>query len=80
MKNYLINYQNGFTQNVEVQNLEEVKAEVLDGISYTGCSITIELDGEIVSRLNWYGIEPAEEDEVLVRFGDFGFYSNWIDE
>lgn len=36
-------------------------------------------DGEDVAVLKWHGVQPEEDDVVTARFGDEGFYGEWID-
>lgn len=82
MGKYIINYHTGAGDSfVWVNGLNEAKEAAIDGMSYTQENVTIEtLDGEIITKAVWYGVEPEEDDEhVLLRIGN-GFYQTWIDE
>ena len=76
---YLIDYQNGYSVEVEVATLNEAKALAEDNISYTQESISIRKDGETISTLYWYDVEAEEHDEVIADFGIVGFYGSWKD-
>lgn len=80
MTNYIINYNNGFTEEFE-GTLDQAKVAAQEGMSYTQASVTIEQDGQVVATSQWYGVQPTEEDfdnnNVLEEIGN-GFYSDWI--
>lgn len=78
MATYTINYHTGVTEEFE-GTLEGAKQSALEGISYTQEHVSIDQDGEQVTIARWVGVEPDEDDEVLVRVGD-GFYQTWSDE
>lgn len=81
MKKYVINYHTGVTNVVEVDSLQEAKEIAQDGMTYTQENVTIETeDGEVITKSRWYGAAPDEDDQVLMQFGDYGFYQIWIDE
>jgi len=29
--------------------------------------------------LPWWGVVPTEDDIVTAKFGDYGFYGEWVD-
>lgn len=76
---YFINYGTG-AGNEEVDGtIEDAKRVAEDGLSYTQTDVKIQTeDGEDVAVLNWYGVQPEEDDVVTARFGDFGFYGEWM--
>lgn len=78
---YYINYHTG-AGNFEFEGtFEDAKKEADKSIAYTQQDITIEMNGEEISRRNWYGVAATEEDkkENIIEYGAFGFYSEWID-
>ncbi|PIE91689.1 hypothetical protein CO726_30835 [Bacillus fungorum] len=80
MEKYIVNYHTGITEEVEVNDLNEVKEIAQKGIAYTQEKITIEtLDGEVITTAYWYGVSPQEDDAVLETVGG-GFYQTWSDE
>ena len=81
MEKYLINFHNGITEEIEVNNLEEARYETTKRMTYTQEKVTIEtLDGEVLQTSYWYGTTATEDDDVLFFIGDFGFYSSWTDQ
>jgi len=77
----IINYCNGFVENVDCANLDEAKDLAVQGMSYTQANVRIESgEGELLSTSHWYGVEPNEDDTPLETFGTFGFYGDWVDE
>ncbi|MEG0110532.1 MAG: hypothetical protein RR675_05385, partial [Oscillospiraceae bacterium] len=82
-----INFNTG-AGNEEVDGaLEDAKRIAENGMCYTQknvdiCTIAND-EKEIVSSSRWWGCAPSEDDiedeNVLQRFGDFGFYSQWSD-
>lgn len=79
MAKYIINYHTGVIREIEVDNLNEAKEAAVQGIAYTQEKITIETEtGEVITTAYWYGVEPEEDDEVLVRVGG-GFYQAWTE-
>ena len=74
---YFIDYHTGVTEEVEGA-LEDAFAAAEDAMAYTQESVTIENENgneKYISR--WYGVVPEEDDEVLMQFGDYGFYTVW---
>lgn len=60
--------------------IDDAKKAAEDGLAYTQTDVKIQTeDGGDVAVLNWYGISPEEDDVVTARFGDYGFYGEWID-
>lgn len=85
MKNLIINFNNGFTIDVEVEDLNEAKGIAEEQMSYTQQNVSIETEDEQVLAVSrWYGYEPSEEEKedgiVLVEFGNSGFYGIWEEE
>lgn len=77
---FIIDYCNGFNETVECADLEEAKSLAVDGMSYTQANVNIKSkDGDLLATSHWYGVEPGEDDEVLERFGNRGFYSSWVE-
>ena len=80
MKKFIINYQTGVTEEIEVYDLKEAKENAKEGIAYTQENITIEtLEGKILTTSRWYGVLPEEDDAVL-EIIEGGFYQVWDDE
>lgn len=79
MEKYIINYHTGVKHEVEVDDLNEAKTIAQEGISYTQENVSIEKDGEVITIARWYGVKPAEDDDVLEVIGG-GFYQRWSDE
>ena len=78
---FVINYHTGVKDVVEVNSLEEAKQIAVEGMTYTQQKVTIEQeDGEVLATSYWFGVAPDEDDAVLARFGDYGFYQLWDDE
>lgn len=84
MKKYMIDYQNGLVDEIGAINLDDAMDQVMESLTHTQNSIKI-LDecNNHLATLPYYGYDPSidddlEEDDILVAFGDFGFYSNWI--
>jgi hypothetical protein len=76
---YTINYGTGVIETVE-GSLEEAKAEAVEGMAYTQQNVRIfNEDGAEVLVSYWYGVEPSEDDEVLMQFGSYGFYAEWTE-
>lgn len=85
MKNLIINFNNGFTIDVEVEDLNEAKGIAEVEMSYTQQNVTIQTeDGDVLAVSRWYGYEATEEEKedgiVLVEFGNSGFYGIWEEE
>ncbi|MFA5559213.1 MAG: hypothetical protein WDA59_07160 [Methanofastidiosum sp.] len=85
MKKYLVNFGTG-AGNEYADTIEEAKRIAVEQASYTQASIKIELvneddeeENEVIARLPWWGVQPGEDDEVIVDFGEFGFYGEWED-
>lgn len=77
---YYVNYGTGAGDEYVEGTLDDAKKVAEDGIAYTQTDIKIQTeDGEDVAVLTWYGVAPEEDDIVIARFGDFGFYGEWHD-
>lgn len=80
MKNYFINYHTG-AGNFELEGtLDDAMKAAEESISFTQQNVSIELDGEVVAYLPWWGIQPKVQDVITCQFGNFGFYGEWIIE
>ena len=77
---YYINYGTGAGNEFVDGTLEEAKKAAEEGLAYTQEDVKIQTeDGEDVAVLKWYGVQPEEDDIVTARFGDEGFYGDWVD-
>lgn len=76
-KKYYVDFGTG-VGGKNADTLDEAMEIAVEGTTYTQLDVTIYKDGAEVARLPWWGVRPEEEDEVTVRFGDFGFYGEWI--
>lgn len=77
---YYINYGTGAGNEYVEGTIDDAKKAAEDGLAYTQTDVKIQTeDGEDVAVLNWYGVSPEENDVVTARFGDYGFYGEWID-
>ena len=83
MKKFLINFGTGAGEEY-AETLEEAKEIAEENATYTQCSITIEIpsnddeeENKVVAKLPWWSVQPGEDDEVTVDFGNFGFYGEW---
>lgn len=78
---YIINYGTGVKEEVEVNDLEEVKEIADEGSAYTQKDYWIEdVKGNELARRRWWGVAFDEnecEDEDPIRFGSYGYYSDW---
>lgn len=76
-----INYNNGMKNDLyalSFDQLEWVEDFAEEFMSYTGHDVVIyDHMGKEVSRSEWYGVKPEEDDEVLMQFDDYGYYTNW---
>lgn len=76
---YTINYNTG-AGNQTANKLEDAKIIADRDCQCTGADITIEKDGEVVSRRKWWSVEfDAQNDESKdpIMFGTFGYYADW---
>lgn len=75
----IIDYGTGITE--EAETLEEAKRIAEKGMAYTQESVRIMEDGRQIAVSYWVGIKPTEEDDnVLQQFGDYGYYTDWVEE
>lgn len=76
---FLVDYQTG-AGNQEAATLEEAQALAVKNLSYTQESVYVinKETNERVAYLPWYGVAPEEDDVITERFGDAGFYGEWI--
>lgn len=78
---FIINYHTGVVHEIEAEDLAEAKQIAVEGMTYTQQKVSIEQeDGEVLATSYWFGVAPDEDDAVLARFGDYGFYQLWDDE
>lgn len=84
MDEYYIMYGTGAGDEVFNGSLEDAMKIAEEGTSYTQNSVAICVKDEneesgykTVAILPWYGVEPSEDDEVVVQFGDLGYYGAW---
>ena len=84
MNKYIIDYQNGFVDEISCENLEDAMIQVKESLTYTQNNVKIfDENNNQLAILPYYGYDPSidddlEEDDILVAFGDFGFYGQWI--
>ena len=78
MTKYYVDFGTG-AGNKGFDSLKEAMEYAEENCSYTQESIKILEDGEQRAVLPWYGVKAEEDDEVIVNFGDFGFYGSWWD-
>lgn len=71
----MIIYGNGFVEKRFADSVEELVSWLQGTLSYTGCSVKIMLDDEVLMISDWYGVVPEEQDDVLAQFGSYGFYT-----
>lgn len=77
---YYVNYGTGAGNEYVDGSLEDAKKVAQEGLAYTQTDVKIQTEeGEDVAVLSWYGVQPKEDDVVIAKFGDYGFYSDWID-
>lgn len=77
---YYIDYGTGAGNEYVEGTLDEAKKVAEVGLSYTQTDVKVQTeDGEDVAILKWYGVQPSEDDIVTAQFGDYGFYSEWVD-
>lgn len=77
-----INYGTG-AGNESAETLWEAKALADEGAAYTQADIVItDEDGDEVARRTWCGVAyDADEcgEENPINFGDYGYYTDWVD-
>ena len=80
---YYIDFGEGEIKIVVDGSFKDVMEVVLEQLKQTQQNVTVYefwngfIDDE-VARLPWHAGAPAESDIVIKRFGDFGFYADWI--
>lgn len=82
MKKYQIDYHTG-AGNEYANTLEEAMEIADSGASYTGQDITIsDSEGNEILRRIWWGVPYDEEspEENIIKFGQSGYYSDWVSE
>ena len=75
---YVITYQTGITDHAKT--LDEAKKMADAAAAYTQQDIVILLDGEEITRRQWWGMafdSDVDDGEDPICFGDFGYYSDW---
>lgn len=74
---FLVNFGTG-AGNEWAETLEEAKQIAEENATYTQASIIIEdKNYNEIAKLPWWSVQPGEDDEVTVDFGNFGFYGEW---
>lgn len=82
VESFYIEYFTGAGNKVVTGSIDDAKRAAADGMRYTQQDVVIcegdhyEDDNLLISSA-WNGIEATDEDDVLVTYGDFGFYSEW---
>lgn len=78
---FTINFNNGIRHQEECESIENAMKIADERAAYTQESITIENEfGDILARRPWYGCSSGiEETTNPIKFGDFGFYGDWIE-
>lgn len=77
---YYINYGTGAGNECVDGTLDEAKKAAEEGLTYTQTDVKIQTEeGDDVAVLRWYGVQPEEDDVVTTKFGDSGFYAEWLD-
>lgn len=80
MAELLLNYGTGAGNEYTDGTLEDAKKVAEDGLAYTQEPVKIQSEGgEDLAVLPWWGVVPTEDDIVTARFGDCGFYGEWVD-
>lgn len=78
---YFINYGTGAGDESVEGALDDARKVAENNLCYTQKDVRIEDEnGNIVARLPWWGVVPEEDDEVVCRFGDSGFYGAWQED
>lgn len=82
MEKYVINYNTGTKNEVEVDSLKEAKQIAKDGISDTKQPITIEdTAGNLITMSRWYAVQASPEHEAFILLKmETGFFTLWDDE
>lgn len=84
MRTYLVDYCNGFKQEIEAESFEEVLHDVDDHAQFTQSNIRVlelnpayEYPVFIAERL-WIGVTDEIEQQVNpINFGELGYYADW---
>ncbi|WP_350303318.1 hypothetical protein [Bacillus pumilus] len=75
---YIVDFNNGVTWDLEVDNLDSAKKEAEEGMSYTKENVYIkDPEGRVLLVSRWNGVQADMMDDVLFEFGSGGFYSTW---
>lgn len=74
VERYYIDYGTGTGNEWVEGTLDDAKQTAAEGVTYTQTDAVILADGEEVARLVWCGCPPDDDIDVVVRYGDFGFY------
>lgn len=81
---YHIMYGTGTGDEVFNGSLEDAMKIAEEGTSYTQNSVAICVKDEneesgykTIAILPWWGVAPSENDEVVIQFGDYGYYGKW---
>ncbi|SCP99157.1 hypothetical protein [Anaerobium acetethylicum] len=74
---YYINYNTGGGNFYYEGTLKEAMEAAEEGIAFTGCSISVELNDWEVATLPWYNVAARDGSIVTAGYGDFGHYGEW---
>lgn len=79
MKKFTVNYGEGNIEEREAINAWTLAEEInQEGLPYNQSSVKIlDQEGNELLIADWYGLEPEEDDEVLQKYGTFGFFTTW---
>lgn len=77
LKEYTIDYGTGVTHVVEASSVQEAMEEAESQLSYTQESVYLLHGGREVARLPWHGVSPEEDNVVIAKFGNYGYYGEW---
>ena len=76
---YHIDYHTGAGNFIYAGSLYEAMKEADEHINYTQCKVSIFNDEyEEVAYREWYGVE-AEDEDGIISYGSFGYYTDWIE-
>ena len=75
---FIISHQNGFEEVVEASTEKEHLDYATETLNYTQTNVVIGTpEGEKLYITEWIGLPAQEDDNPLVTFGDYGFYTQW---
>ena len=78
MEKYILDFNNGMTEEIEVVDLDAAKEAAESAMAYTQESVYIkDPAGGVLLVSRWNGVQADVMDDVLFEFGSAGFYSTW---